>query len=69
MQAFVRGRSLCSFIVGCGRCGAVLLVLVAAVVVVMMAVMAKAIMADVGSSGDSDARSRIAKVGRCDGYV
>ena len=66
MQAFVRGRLLCSFIVGCG---AVLLVLVAAVVVVMMVVMAKAIMADVGSSGDSDARSCIAKVGRCDGYV
>ena len=32
-------------------------------VVVMIAVMAKVIMADVGSSGNSDLRSRIAKAG------
>jgi len=36
---------------------------------VMMVVIAKAIMADVGSSSNSDARSRIAKAGLCDGYV
>ena len=32
-------------------------------VVVMIAVIAKVIMADVGSSGNSDSRSRIAKAG------